>query len=380
MATSIEGAMTSKIAEGLADYLNDDGWEIELVKGKEVLGSRSLSQIIDGQIELAFVMNDQAHQQDADVIRTVIPLFPNISYIFYRDHLNPAGLRDLLQNQQIGISKDDEVFYRSLFEYYGMDADSIDYSLVEIEGSVQKFIDEVTEGKNGVICAFAAIHTPYVKEMLDNGWEILSLGDITFSNRGSSVEGFCMNYPRTEPFIVPRNFFGQKPELPIFTISLNEILVTHKDVDKTVIYDLISSIYGGKHFLSQKDNLFNYLSEDIDRDALNFPLHQATIDYLRRDAPSFFERYAEAFGVVFSILVVLVGGLTSLKKIRKERIDKYYKRVVNCQSIEDLEQISNEAVQQLQNERLTADESFTIFLNLVEKRRQEIINTPLNNK
>jgi hypothetical protein len=69
---------------------------------------------------------------------------------------------------------------------------------------------------------------------------------------------------------------------------------------------------------------------------------------------------------------VALGGLTGIRKIRKERIDKYYRRVVSCQSISELEKISNEAVQQLQNEKLTADESFTILLNLVEKRRAEI--------
>ena len=93
--------------------------------------------------------------------------------------------------------------------------------------------------------------------------------------------------------------------------------------------------------------------------------------------PSFFERYAEAFGVIFSILVVAFGGFTSLKKIRKERIDKYYKRVMNCKNVDELEELSNEAVSQLQNEKLTADESFTIFLNLVEKRRREIEIYPL---
>jgi len=244
--------------------------------------------------------------------------------------------------------------------------------------SVTEFMRVINSGKDDVVCVFAAIHNPHVKEMIENGWEIYSLGDITYSNRGSSVEGFCMNYPRTEPFIVPRNFFGQKPELPIYTIALDELLVAHEDLDETLVYDLVSDIYSGKHYLSQSNNLFTHIAEDFDRDALNFPLHDSTIDYLARDQPSFFERYAEAFGVIFSILVVLYGGLTSLKKIRKERIDKYYKKVMICTSIAELESLSSKAVEQLQSEKLTADESFTIFLNLVEKRRHEIENNPMN--
>ena len=50
---------------------------------------------------------------------------------------------------------------------------------------------------------------------------------------------------------------------------------------------------------------------------------------------------------------------------------------MECNNILELEEISNEAVKQLQNEKLTADESFTIFMHLVEKRRHEIENNPI---
>jgi len=379
IAHSVEGTSTEKVGQELANYLNSIGWEIELVQDSELLGAKSLSALINKEIDLTFIQNDVAHTRESNDIKTILPLYPNISYIFYRDHLKPSNLSDLLINNSVLISKDDEKFYKSLFRYYGVNLDSVKFNLIELNESVDEFIKYVNSGENEVLCVFAAIHTPHVKKMIDNNWEIFSLGDIAFSNRGSSVEGFCMNYPRSEPFIVPRNFFGQKPELPIYTISLDELLVVHEDADETLIYDLVHDIYEGKHFLSQSDILFTHISEDFDHDALNFPLHNSTIDYLKRDEPSFFERYAEAFGVVFSILVVLYGAITSLKKIRKERIDKYYKRVMVCDSINELENLSQEAVQQLQNEKLSADESFTIFLNLIEKRRREIENNPLNN-
>ena len=379
LAISIEGTASEKVGQELAMYLNSIGWKIEVVKGKEVFGSKGIRAILDGKIDIAFMQNDQAHTRESNDIRTVLPLYPNISYIFYRKHLNPTNLVDLITDNTVLLGKDDEMFYSKLFEYYGINLDSIELNTVEMVDSVNELISAINTGKDDVVCVFAAIHNPHIKYMMENGWEIFSLGDITYSNRGSSVEGFCMNYPRTEPFMVPRNFFGQKPELPIYTIALDELLVVHEDLDKTLVYDLVSDIYSGKHFLSQSNILFTHITEDFDRDALNFQLHDSTVDYLARDQPSFFERYAEAFGVIFSILVVLYGGLTSLKKIRKERIDKYYKRVMECHRIEDLESLSNEAVSQLQSEKLTADESFTIFLNLVEKRRHELENNPLNN-
>lgn len=379
LAASIEGSATQKLGIQLAEYLNTIGWEIELVSGNRVYGSNSIQALIDEDIDLAFIQNDLAHTRESNDIKTVIPLFPNISYIFYRDHLQPENLNDLLINNSVLISKDDNKFYTDLFNYYGVNLDSVRFNLVEIEGSVDGFLKTVYEGQDNVMCIFGAIHTPHIKSMIDANWEILSLGDIDFSNKGSSVEGFCMNYPRSEPFIVPRNFFGQKPEFPIYTISMDELLVVHEDADETLIYDLVNDIYEGKHYLSQNDILFNYITEDFDHDALNFPLHDSTIDYLQRDEPSIFERYAEAFGVALSILVLLYGGITSLRKIRKERIDKYYKRVMKCNDIIELDNIATEAVEQLQNEKLTADESFSIFLNLVEKRRHELEINPLNN-
>ena len=377
LAISMEGSATETLGLELAKYLNSVGWEIDVVSGEQFFGAKSIDAILQGKVEIAFMQNDQAHIRESNDVRTVLPLFPNISYIFYRNHLNPVDLIDLLKNNSILVSEDDEKFYKKLFSYYGGNPDSLDINLIEIGDSVSEFVNRINNGNDNVVCVFAAIHNPHVKEMINNNWEVFSLGDITYSNRGSSVEGFCMNYPRSEPFIVPRNFFGQIPTQPIYTIAMDELLIVHEDADETLIYDLVKDIYEGKYFLSQKNLLFTHIKEDFDRDALNFPLHQGTANFLERDQPSFFERYAEVFGVIFSILVVIYGAITSLRKIRKERIDKYYRRVMDCQSVHELEELSNEAVKQLQNEKLTADESFTIFLNLIEKRRHEIENYPL---
>lgn len=378
LATSIEGTATEKFGDELADYLNSVGWEIEVIKGNDVYGSKSIPAILQNQVDMAFIQNDQAHTLQSNEVQTVLPVFPNISYIFYRNRFKPKSLNDLVTNNSVLVSKDDLNFYTSLFRYYGVNMDSVKLNLIEFANSVDDFISMINNGDENVVCVFAAIHNPHVKKLDENNWEIFSLGDINYSSRGSSVEGFCMNYPRSEPFIVPRNFFGKKPTMPVFTIALDEILITHEDADKTLIYDLVKDIYEGKHYLSQQDILFTHISENFNQDALNFPLHPGTMNYLKRDEPTFFERYAEAFGVIFSILVVMVGGMTSLKKIRKERIDKYYKRVMKCNDNNELESLLNEAVEQLQNEKLIADESFTIFLNLVEKRRHEIENNPMN--
>lgn len=372
IATSLKGSAEENVGLEIAGYLNNNGWEVEIFSGGDFYGSKNIKALEDNLVDFAFAPNDVGYSKNSNNIQTVMPVYPDLSYIFYRNNLAPESLEELITNNSILMSEDDENFYLSLFRYYGLSIEDLEISKLNFGHSIEEGLQEINNGKSDVICVFAAIHNPHVKELIENGWEIYSLGDINFSNRGSSVEGFCMNYPRTEPFIIPKNFFGQKPTYPIYTVSLNELIVTRSDMDETLIYDFVKDLYGGRHYLSQHEILCTHIKEDFDRDALNFPLHQGTINFLERDQPSFFIRYAEAFGVIFSILIVLYGGITSLKKIRKERIDKYFKKVMECQNTQELEELSNEAVRQLQSEKLTADESFTIFLNLVEKRRREI--------
>ena len=377
IGTSIKGSRAEKVGTEIADYLNINGWEVDVVSGGDYSGSKNIKALQQDLVDFAFVSNDVAFSKDSKSIKTVMPLYPDLSYIFYRNNPEPKNLAELIENNSILMSDDDGKFFLKLFEYYGLNTKKLNINKLNFAHSVEEVLQDINNGQSNVVCVFAAIQNPHVKELINNGWEIFSLGDINFSNRGSSVEGFCMNYPRTEPFIIPKNFFGQSPTYPIYTISLNELIVTRSNMDETLIYDFVKDIYEGKHYLSQKEILCTHIKEDFDRDALNFPLHQGTIDFLERDQPTFFERYAEAFGVIFSIMVVMFGGFTSLRKIRKERIDKYYKKVMDCESVSDLEELSNDAVKQLQNEKLSADESFTIFLNLVEKRRHELENSPL---
>lgn len=377
IGTSLKGSRAEKVGTEIADYLNINGWEVEVISGGDYYGSKNIKALQEDLVDFAFVSNDVAFSKNSKSIQTVMPLYPDLSYIFYRNNPEPKNLAELIENNSISISADDEKFFLKLFEYYGLNTKKLNINKLNFGHSIEEVLQEINNGQSNVVCVFAAIQNPHVKELIDNGWEIFSLGDINFSNRGSSVEGFCMNYPRTEPFIIPKNFFGQTPTYPIYTISLNELIVTRSNMDETLIYDFVKDIYEGKHYLSQKEILCTHIKEDFDRDALNFPLHQGTIDFIERDQPTFFERYAEAFGVIFSIMVVMFGGFTSLRKIRKERIDKYYKKVMDCESVSDLEELSNDAVKQLQNEKLSADESFTIFLNLVEKRRHELENSPL---
>ena len=122
------------------------------------------------------------------------------------------------------------------------------------------------------------------------------------------------------------------------------------------------------------------------------PVHPGTRQYLDRDEPSFIERYAEVIGVGFTICFSLIGaGLTFRnwnRQRKKDRIDVYYEKMLEIRAmvprIENTEQvdrvvqevrdIQEEAFQLLIDEKVSADDSFRIFITLCNDVIREVEN------
>ena len=121
---------------------------------------------------------------------------------------------------------------------------------------------------------------------------------------------------------------------------------------------------------------------------LSFPLHQGSLNYLNRDEPSFFERYAELIGVSITIIVLFSGGLlrirTYLRQRKKDKIDVYYQRLLDLKYAfyeneiqlpalyKKLEETRNKAFTGLIKEELSADSSFMIFMNLYDEIKLDL--------
>ena len=136
--------------------------------------------------------------------------------------------------------------------------------------------------------------------------------------------------------------------------------------------------------------VFLDLNENFDHTELNFSLHDGARIYLEKDEPGFFERYAEMIGVLFTLILAGVSGLVSLAKWRnqnkKDRIDTFYKRVLDVQvriphlksrsdvieALNHLEEGKQEAFSLLIDEKLSANESFRIYMELHKEIQQEL--------
>lgn len=167
------------------------------------------------------------------------------------------------------------------------------------------------------------------------------------------------------------------------TLSSQVLLVTNGSVGENAIYQLTSLLMQKKLELVHTDMMYRTISENIDTQNLLYPLHEGTNAYLRRDEPTFLERYADAIALVLSILAVLYGGFQAisakLARLKKEQLDKYFLDFMDVRAkyptdrelqVDELDALFQRAVKQMTNEKLEKAD-FHILSRLIQ---QEIAN------
>jgi hypothetical protein len=175
------------------------------------------------------------------------------------------------------------------------------------------------------------------------------------------------------------------------TVAVDKLLVTRSDLDDSVVYDLINDILRLRPALAARmPGLFQELTEDFDASRSRFVLHAGTQAYLQREAPTLMERYSGIAEVVVTLIVALasaaIAGIRILRLRRKNRIDTFYSRAHNLRrSITELSSteerqrvigqvrdLQSEAFDLLIAEKLSADESFQIFITLSNDVLQQL--------
>ena len=111
-------------------------------------------------------------------------------------------------------------------------------------------------------------------------------------------------------------------------------------------------------------------------------LHVGTQEYLQRSAPAVYERYSGIAEVVVTLIVALgsasIAGVRIFRMRRKNRIDTFYTQTIAprrsvtdstepdelARVIKEVRSLQNAAFDLLVDEKLSADESFRIFITL----------------
>lgn len=321
--------------------------------------------------EIDFTITEN-HVPFREGVKSVLVLYPQILHIFYKDNYDPKNFQELVVGKTLYIGKANSGSYRfmmSLFEFFHVDTSNVTIT------------DDPSSDHDIFVTFRDILSDDYLSEL--KGFKLYSLNDDSQTGNGSIVDAISLKNPLVKPFIIPQFTYGDKTPKPVYTISSDAVLVASTSMRDVPVTDMIKTIFKEKEVLLNISPLISKgMTESFDRNSLNFPLHEGARIYLDRDEPTFFERYAELFGVILSISIALTSGIISLsrwqKQKKKDRVDVFYKVLLEIKNnipkiktskdaigmIKEIQTAQNTAFEMLINEELEANESFRIFMEL----------------
>jgi hypothetical protein len=289
----------------------------------------------------------------------VMPLATRLFFAFSRNPLpDTATAKELFENKKVGIELLNGEAQMNIERFF---------SRAKIDGVQLVDLNNNPE----VVVFWGTFYGTRAAKFLEEGWH-------PFSFKMNWIEFLTLNDPALSPITLPK-IPGESKSIRINTIATETVLVANEELGENAIYGLAQVIFQHKLELMNADLMYRSIDEAFDQKALLYPLHEGTVSYLRRDQPTFFERYADAIALVLSIMAVLYGAIqairNSLARRKKEQVDLYFldfleirsdKSITIDQKVKKLDGLFQRAVEQMTNEKLEKSD-FHILSRLIQQ-------------
>jgi uncharacterized protein len=356
------------IAEDLVQLLGDTA-AVRLVPTAAAMSEgEALDALGRGTADVALVSNNMPFRDD---VAAVMPLYPTVLHVAYRRGRDASSGSTLLRGAKV-FADAEGTPSRRIFE--------------RIVGRLQLATDSysyVTDASApiDVVVLFVPISPERMAENTE--FQMFSFGAPEDIGSGSIIDAAVLLNPQLRPFVIPEGTYGSSTPAAVLTVAVDKYLVARRDLDRSMVYDLANAVVQLRPALAgRRPGLIGQLDADFDLSHSTFVLHPGAQAYLQRAAPSVYERYSGVAEVVVSLLLALfsatLAGVRILRRRRKNRIDTYYARAIEIrdsvsagtdsaarrQAITALRELQDSAFDQLIGEKLTADESFRIFVTL----------------
>ena len=335
--------------------------------------------VVQNDYRIAINLDSSGWQSGTSYVRSVWPLYSQVLFVLCRAGEEGRSLAELVRGRQVGVASGgsgSRQLVRALLEHHGLDSSAY---------RVSQCSYEALHPSDTVDVAF--VLRSFVDEQLrswvhDPRYRLVSLDTPRYGERSSVVDGFCLNYPLARPYFLPRGAMGQQPSAPVLTLAVDAVLVCRPELPADRVSALVEALHEHRSQLVSANPAYQDLPISLEGRSLQYPLHEGVQQYLERDKPTFFERYAETIGLLITVLSLGYAGLVTVtqtrKRRRKNRIDTYYTIVVDLEQrapqlnstaevlteLGRLDQTRHKALEELAAERLDADASFVILLDL----------------
>ena len=381
LATGAQGGTAQPFGEALARAIGDHGLVVSTV---ETPGGWENAALLDrGEADLGLVFNDAP---GGDHVRAVAPLFDSVLQVVARTDAI-KGLASM-RGQRVAVGpagSGTEGVALEVLRLAGLDPDK------DVRALRMAHADAAAAMEKGEIDAafvLAAVPTQAVARMLHvPGAALVALGT---TGEGGTVEGLRASLPFLTSARVPAGAYGDAPASPVGTLGCAMLLAARDSVADDDVRDVTAELFASKSTLALHEPAVARLTERFDVSELRFPLHPGAIKWYRRDDPAFIQRWADTISLGLTVAVMVWSGVaawrTPRQRARRKRVDAYYMQVQTAAEQADeattpeeltairkrLNAVRRKAFLELAENRLAADESFTIFQDYLRSELGEI--------
>jgi len=358
----------SEIVQDIVELIGQDSAITISTTDASLSEEAALDVLTSGQADVALVSNNMPYRPG---ISTVMPLYPTVLHIGYVAGREFESGTDLFRGARIFAGPPGSAS-RMMFERFTSRSD--------LSPADFTFVEE-SDDRPDVFVVFAPISPDRLARY--PGIRLFSSGSPEDIGKGSSIDAATLLHPQLKPFVIPVGTYGDATPTPILTVAVDMMMVSRSDLSASVVYDLVRELSRLRPALaSRRPGLFQRLSDNFDTGNSTFVLHPGLVAYLDRNEPSVYERYSGVAEVVVTIIVALFSAIFAGVRIyhmrRKNRIDTFYTDVIAIRSslgdsstdderaaaAQKIKALQNKAFEMLVDEKLSADESFRIFISL----------------
>ncbi len=368
LATAGKGGEYYCFGESLEKVINNNQRRIR-IKTIRTDGSCENMQLLEkGEVELAIVQHDTPAKKS---VQAIASLFPEVLHLIVDESIKSipdlkgkrvAVIPNLLGEN--GDPNDPNSFFHQFIERYSIDSEVTISRALSLEDANDAFLDEEVDA----IALFIAVGNECVSRLLRQQNRPARLLPIDVH----TVETW---YPYVEDALIHRAAFWGEPAVPeraVRSVSVQAMLMTHKQVDTETIGEITRIMYEHRNKLIVKNPHAATIKLPGSGQNLGIPLHVGAKSYYRREEPGFLIRYADSMALFLSITVLFASGTwrlrLGLQKLQKKRADKYNLEILNL-----IEQ--SDGIQSLHELQEVQQKLFNIFRRVLEDLDSDRIST-----
>lgn len=387
IATGQQGGTFLPLGETLAAGFAQDIAGVSFTALESPGGLASIEMLERGEVELALLSN---HVRGAGSIQLVAPLYQETLHVVARRTAGIAGPSDL-EGKRVGVGPDGsgtESIAESVLDHFGLAADRMQRTNLALGEAVAA----LERGTLDAAFIVGGMRTPAVDGLLARGdMHLVSLGDP--DKAGSALEGIRLDAPYLSAAAIPERAYGEEPPQPVGTIAVHALLVARADLDEDLAYAITESMFSHRLELSSHNRLLAQLSERFDPAVSPYAVHPGADRFLRREEPTFVQRYNGEIGLALTVGAILWSGIAGLRAWRsnaqRNRVEVHYEaahavsaraRVAStpaerAEARAGFEDIRDRVLAELAAEQLEPDDGTTILQQYLTARIAELDRT-----